>query len=147
MQQHPKPGMSESQHYIDPAAPGASAPHFGANRASGAHSSARRPPQEPAPTVAFPLPELNAGSLPAEIGLEKLQDVELDVTIELGRAEMELADVARLQPGMVVPLDALVGDLVDVMVNGRLIARGEVVVVDDYFCVRVVELIDNREAA
>jgi flagellar motor switch protein FliN/FliY len=90
---------------------------------------------------------LNASAATAEIGLEKLQDVELDVTIELGRAEMELADVARLQPGMVVPLDALVGDLVDVMVNGRLIARGEVVVVDDYFCVRVVELIGNREAA
>jgi flagellar motor switch protein FliN/FliY len=60
---------------------------------------------------------------------------------------MALADVARLQPGMVVPLDALVGDPVDVIVNGRLIARGEVVVVDDNFCVRVVELIGIKEAA
>src|SRR5262245_30695637 len=104
MPQHPKPGMPESQHYIDPPAPGASAPHFAASRAAG-QRGVSRPRQESSPTVAFPLPELNANAGHGEIGLEKLQDVELDVTIELGRTEMALADVARLQPGMVVPLD------------------------------------------
>jgi flagellar motor switch protein FliN len=72
---------------------------------------------------------------------DALDDVELDLTIELGRTEMALEDVAQLRSGSVVLLDKLAGDPVDVVVNGRLIARGEVVVVDQRFCVRVTELV------
>ena len=54
---------------------------------------------------------------------------------------MYLEDVLRLRKGSVVPLDKLAGDPVDVYVNGRLIARGEVLVLNDNFCVRVAELI------
>lgn len=77
--------------------------------------------------------------------LELLRDVELDVKIELGRAEMPLEDVLRLRKGSVVPLDKLAGDPVDVYVNGRLIARGEVLVLNDNFCVRVAELLTGEE--
>jgi flagellar motor switch protein FliN/FliY len=77
---------------------------------------------------------------------EKLRDVELDLSIELGRAEMPLADVMALEPGVVVPLDKRAGDPVDIVVNGRLVARGEVVVVENKFCVRVVELVGARQA-
>ncbi len=73
--------------------------------------------------------------------LELIRDVELDLKIELGRTHMYLEDILRLRKGSVVPLDKLAGDPVDIFVNGRLIARGEVLVLNDNFCVRVAELI------
>jgi flagellar motor switch protein FliN/FliY len=73
--------------------------------------------------------------------LDLISDVELDLKIELGRTQMYLEDVLKLRRGSVVPLDKLAGDPVDIFVNGRLIARGEVLVMNDNFCVRVAELI------
>ena len=73
--------------------------------------------------------------------LDLIRDVELDLKIELGRTQMYLEDVLKLRRGSVVPLDKLAGDPVDIYVNGRLIARGEVLVMNDNFCVRVAELI------
>ena len=78
--------------------------------------------------------------------LELLRDVELDLKIELGRTRMELEDVLQLRKGAVVTLDKLAGDPVDVYVNGRLIARGEVLVLNDNFCVRVTELMVGESA-
>ena len=77
--------------------------------------------------------------------LALLSDVELDVKIELGRSQMHLEDVLRLKRGSVVALDKLAGDPVDIYVNGRLIARGEVLVLNDNFCVRVAELLTGEE--
>ncbi|NNJ27657.1 flagellar motor switch protein FliN [Alienimonas chondri] len=74
-------------------------------------------------------------------GLGTLDDVELDLRIELGRAEMSLEDVVGLRDGSVVTLDKLAGDPVDILVNGRLVARGEVLVLNDNFCVRVAEIL------
>ena len=79
--------------------------------------------------------------------IELLRDVELDLKIELGRTHMYLEDVLKLRRGSVVPLDKLAGDPVDIYVNGRLIARGEVLVLNDNFCVRVAELLAGEEAA
>ena len=73
--------------------------------------------------------------------LALIRDVELDVKIELGRTQMFLDDVLKLHKGSVVALDKLAGDPVDIFVNGRLIARGEVLVLNDNFCVRVAELV------
>jgi flagellar motor switch protein FliN/FliY len=73
--------------------------------------------------------------------LDLIRDVELDVSIELGRTQMYLEDVLKLRRGAVVTLDKLAGDPVDVFVNGRLVARGEVLVLNDNFCVRVAELV------
>jgi len=73
--------------------------------------------------------------------LDLISDVQLDLKIELGRTHMYLEDVLKLRRGAVVPLDKLAGDPVDIHVNGRLIARGEVLVLNDNFCVRVAELI------
>jgi flagellar motor switch protein FliN/FliY len=75
--------------------------------------------------------------------LDLLNDVELDLKIELGRTNMYLEDVLKLRKGAVVPLDKLAGDPVDIYVNGRLIARGEVLVLNDNFCVRVAELVTS----
>ncbi len=76
--------------------------------------------------------------------LDLLMDVMLQVVVELGRTRMPLRQVLDLQQGSVVELDRLAGDAVDVYVNERLIARGEVVVVDDKFGVRITELVINK---
>jgi len=78
--------------------------------------------------------------------LELMRDVQLDMSIELGRTHMQLEDVLRLKQGTVVPLDKLAGDPADIYVNGRLVARGEVLVLNDNFCVRVAELIVGESA-
>lgn len=80
-----------------------------------------------------------------EGGIDMLGDVDLDVAIELGRTEMLVEDVLKLGPGAVVELDKLAGDPVDVFVNGRLVARGEVLVLNDNFCIRVSEIVANLE--
>jgi flagellar motor switch protein FliN/FliY len=73
--------------------------------------------------------------------IELLRDVDLNVKIELGRSRMLVEDVLKLGEGSVVELDKLAGDPVDVFVNERLIARGEVLVLNDNFCVRINEIV------
>lgn len=101
------------------------------------------PPQEVPPGMApFRWEELSVVPADAESAtLDLIRDVELDVSIELGRTRMYLEDVLKLRRGAVVTLDKLAGDPVDVYVNGRLVARGEVLVLNDNFCVRVAELV------
>lgn len=75
------------------------------------------------------------------LSLGALDEVELDLHVELGRAELLIDEVLSLQEGAVVPLDKLAGDPVDIVVNGRLLARGEVLVLNDNFCVRIGEIL------
>ncbi|MCA9244727.1 MAG: flagellar motor switch protein FliN [Phycisphaerales bacterium] len=70
-----------------------------------------------------------------------LDDVELDVRIELGRTDMYIEDVLRLGEGSVVQLDKNAGDPVDIYVNDRLVARGEVLVLNENFCVRINDIL------
>ena len=94
---------------------------------------------EPAPfTLGEITPEAEAEE---RAPVDLLGEVELDLRIELGRTQMRLDEVLQLRGGSVVALDKLAGDPVDVYVNGRLIARGEVLVMNDNFCVRVTELV------
>ena len=112
-------------------------------QAEQALASVDAPPDGPPPGVAaFRFQELAGAPASSETTtLDLIRDVELDLKIELGRTHMYLEDVLRLRKGSVVPLDKLAGDPVDIYVNGRLIARGEVLVLNDNFCVRVAELI------
>ncbi|TWU57438.1 Flagellar motor switch protein FliN [Rubripirellula reticaptiva] len=90
----------------------------------------------------FSFNDLAADSSPAERApIELLGEVEMDLRIELGRTQMRLEEVLQLRSGSVVALDKLAGDPVDIFVNGRLIARGEVLVMNDNFCIRVTELV------
>ena len=73
--------------------------------------------------------------------IELLSDVNLNVKIELGRTRLLVEDVLKLSEGAVVELDKLAGDPVDVFVNDRLVARGEVLVLNDNFCVRINEIL------
>jgi flagellar motor switch protein FliN/FliY len=96
-------------------------------------------------TAAVDLPDFAGGNGKATtLELDKLQmleDVQLQVRIELGRTRMLVQDVLRLDQGSVVELDKLAGDPVDIYVNERLVARGEVLVLNDNFCVRVNEIV------
>ncbi len=73
--------------------------------------------------------------------LDDLSDLELDISIELGRAQMTIEDVTKLREGSVVSLDKFAGDPVDIVANGRLVARGELIVVGGKFGVRLSEVL------
>jgi flagellar motor switch protein FliN/FliY len=90
----------------------------------------------------FKLPNFQQVMADAQVSsIDLLRDVELNVKIELGRSRMLVEDVLKLAEGSVVELDKLAGDPVDVFVNDRLVARGEVLVLNDNFCVRVNEIV------
>ncbi len=98
--------------------------------------------QQPPPTEGFDLPNFQQVMQEAQVSsIDLLRDVELQVKIELGRSLMLVEDVLKLTEGSVVELDKLAGDPVDVFVNDRLVARGEVLVLNDNFCVRVNEIV------
>ncbi len=79
--------------------------------------------------------------------LELLYDVDLNVRIELGRTKMMVEDILKLHEGSVVTFDKDAGAQVDIMVNDRLVAHGEVLVLNDLFCVRVTEVLSNKDRA
>jgi flagellar motor switch protein FliN/FliY len=110
---------------------------------TGAEQAAQKVTQAMNQATAPEIPDLSQG-VPANgvesIGL--LEDVQLQVRIELGRTRMLVEDVLRLGSGAVVELDKAAGDPVDIYVNGRRIARGEVLVLNENFCVRVSEIVD-----
>jgi flagellar motor switch protein FliN/FliY len=108
------------------------------------------PAAAPAPAVAehefSPLPAPagpTVGAVRAVAGgpIELLHEVEMGVTVELGRTRMLVRDILDLSPGSVVELDRAAGAPIDVLVNGTLIARGEVVVIDEEFGIRITEVI------
>jgi flagellar motor switch protein FliN len=96
-----------------------------------------------APTAPAPQPGRTAGR---RQGIELLHGVVMEVTVEIGRTRMSVRDLLELSPGAVLELDRAAGSPADLLVNGRLIARGEVVVVDEDFGLRVTEIITNAEA-
>jgi flagellar motor switch protein FliN/FliY len=73
--------------------------------------------------------------------LDLLMNVPLEVTAELGTCKMSVAEILKIGAGSIVELDRLAGGPVDLLVNDKLVARGEVVAVDDNFGVRVTELV------
>ena len=82
-----------------------------------------------------------AGSVMRGGGLDMLHDVEMEVSAELGRTRMSVRELLSLSPGAIVELDRAAGSPADLLVNGRLIARGEVVVVDENFGIRITEIV------
>jgi len=106
-------------------------------------------PEPPAPQPAlFPSLDPRApGAAPQEqapIGL--LANVEMEVAVHLGQARRSIRDILSMGPGSVVELDKLAGESVDILVNNRLVAKGEIVVIGENFGVRITELIHNMGA-
>ncbi len=88
---------------------------------------------------------VGAGESAGPRKLDLLLDVPLDLSVELGRARMSIQDLLNLSPGSVIELDKVAGEPLDFMVNGRLVARGEAVVVNDKFGVRITDIISPSE--
>lgn len=78
-------------------------------------------------------------------GMEMVRDIPLEITVELGRVKMLVKDVLELGTGSIVEIDKAAGEPVDVLVNGLKVARGEVVVIEDNFGVRITEVINPNE--
>jgi len=110
-------------------------------------------PEAHAPTLggntglSGPFGEMPARSsdLQPQRGLEMILDIPLDVTVELGRVRMLIRDVLELSTGSVIELDRVAGEPVDLLVNGRLVAKGEVVVIEDNFGIRITEIVSPAE--
>ncbi|BDU50116.1 flagellar motor switch phosphatase FliY [Haliovirga abyssi] len=81
--------------------------------------------------------------MPSNIDL--IMDVPLQVTVELGRTKMQIKEILDLGPGSIVELDKLAGEPLNILVNGKLIAKGEVVVIDESFGVRVIDIVSKME--
>jgi flagellar motor switch protein FliN len=120
------------------------------NQAERALRSIETPSEEGLPPGVEPFMLEPFGGAPASsemATIDVIRDVELNVRIELGRTQLQIEDVLKLHRGSVVPLDKLAGDPVDIYVNDRLVARGEILVLNDNFCVRVTELVAERAIA
>ena len=94
-------------------------------------------------TVSAPA-EAGAGDGPPE--LERLYDVPVELAVEIGRTQMTIRETLALGPGSIVTLNRLAGEPVDLLVNGKPIARGEVVVIDEEFGLRVTEVVATESA-
>ena len=103
-------------------------------------------PQVPVQAVQFsPLVPGPLAGVDGNIGL--ILDVPLQVTVELGRTKKLIREILELSPGSVLELDKLAGEPVDVLVNGKLLAKGEVVVIDENFGVRITDIVSPIERA
>ena len=105
---------------------------------------------DPSPQAVQEFEEFDQPSRPGETAAEPsaidlVLDIPVDVAVELGRTKKLIREVLAMVPGSVVELDRQAGEPVDVMVNGRLLARGEVVVIDENFGVRISEVISRPE--
>jgi flagellar motor switch protein FliN len=76
--------------------------------------------------------------------LKRLHDVPVELAVEIGRTTMTIRETLELAPGAIVSLNRLAGEPVDLLVNGRPLARGEVVVIDEEFGLRITEILDRR---
>lgn len=119
----------------------AAAPPSAAHAVSPAAPSAPQAPQATVQPVAFAPLSPAAAPVAASPNLERILDIPLRVTVELGAARLKVKNVLDLAKGSIVELDKLSGENVDLLVNGRLMAKGEVVVINENFGVRITEIL------
>ena len=111
-------------------------------------------PQMGAPQMGMGMPNINiqpasftpfatdVNAMQSQENIALIKDVPLEVTVELGRTSKAISDILDFAPGTIIELDKIAGEPVDVLVNGKLVAKGEVVVIEENFGVRVTEIIN-----
>jgi flagellar motor switch protein FliN/FliY len=110
---------------------------------AGPGGAAEAPPATPERTAR---PNGTARRTPAgTVDLDFLLDISLSVTAEIGRTKLLVSDLLQLNQGSLIPLDKQVGESLDILVNGKLMARGEVVTVNEMFAIRLTEIIGPKE--
>ncbi|HEV3047657.1 MAG TPA: flagellar motor switch protein FliN [Solirubrobacteraceae bacterium] len=93
----------------------------------------------------FEQPAATGGSLPGgDVDLSRLSDIPMELSVEIGRTHMTVGETLDLRVGSVVALERLAGETADLLVNGTAIARGEVVVIDEQYGLRITEILDGH---
>lgn len=102
---------------------------------------------EPGASASAPFQPFDTGAAAEALprGMDRLLDIPLEATVELGRTRMLIRDVLELAAGSIVELERVAGEPVDLLVNGRLVAKGEVVVIDDNFGIRITEIVSPAD--
>lgn len=98
--------------------------------------------------TATPDASKGAATAPSKVTAENLrvlENVEVQMTVEVGNTEIKIRDLLRLNEGAVIELDRLAGDPLDILVNGTMIAKGEIVMVGERFGVRFTEIVDPEK--
>jgi flagellar motor switch protein FliN len=105
-----------------------------------------QPEAEAVDYVPFEATVTPADGVPPEVAddLERLRDVPVELAVEIGRTRMTIGETLALGPGSIITLNRLAGEPVDLLVNGKPIARGEVVVIDEEFGLRVTDVVTGR---
>lgn len=159
MAHKPRPIQHEIHEYLatqtrDAGPHGHGAPPLGApgldalmDQAEQALAEAEREEGSQSQVQPFQLRNFVAGTASIDAAADLNREVDLDLKIELGRTRLTLEEATGLSKGAMLVLDKLAGDPVDVLADGRLIARGQVLVLNDKFCVRVTELLDQADFA
>ncbi|CQR56467.1 flagellar motor switch phosphatase FliY [Paenibacillus riograndensis] len=145
----PYPGMPEGGYYYPPAGmPAYGMPPYGMPPQGVPYQQA--PPQQPAPNRNVNVQPVQFANLSSgafgnidENNLNLLMDIPLRVTVELGRTQKQIKDILEMSQGSIIELDKLAGEPVDILVNNKLIAKGEVVVIDENFGVRVTDIVSQ----
>jgi len=138
--QQPQPQKQQQQRQQ----PAAQQPQQGAAAASSGNRKVQRDEEVAVQSAQFPdFDEDSAQPLPQN--MELIKDVPLQVTVRLGKSKMKIKDILELGEGSIVELDKLAGEPVDLLVNGKLVAKGEVVVIDESFGFRVKDIISPME--
>jgi flagellar motor switch protein FliN len=92
----------------------------------------------------FEQPAQSENGSAAEVDLSRLSDIPMELSVEIGRTHMTVGETLDLSVGSVVTLERLAGETADLLVNGSAIARGEVVVIDEQYGLRITEILDGR---
>ncbi|MNO39585.1 Flagellar motor switch protein FliN [compost metagenome] len=145
----PYPGMPESGYYYPPAGmPAYGMPPYGMPPQGVPYQQS--PPQQPVPNRNVNVQPVQFANLSSgafgnidENNLNLLMDIPLRVTVELGRTQKQIKDILEMSQGSIIELDKLAGEPVDILVNNKLIAKGEVVVIDENFGVRVTDIVSQ----
>ncbi|QQZ60333.1 flagellar motor switch phosphatase FliY [Paenibacillus sonchi] len=145
----PYPGVPEGGYYYPPAGmPAYGMPPYGMPPQGVPYQQA--PPQQPAPNRNVNVQPVQFANLSSgafgnidENNLNLLMDIPLRVTVELGRTQKQIKDILEMSQGSIIELDKLAGEPVDILVNNKLIAKGEVVVIDENFGVRVTDIVSQ----
>lgn len=111
----------------------------------GKSASAAPPSVAPAAFADFSAPAGAAASAGAGNDINMILDIPVQLTVELGRTKIPIRNILQLAQGSVVELDTMAGEPMDVLVNGFLIAQGEVVVVNDRFGIRLTDIVTPSE--
>jgi flagellar motor switch protein FliN len=104
------------------------------------------PQPEAVDYVPFEATVATEDGIPADVAgdLERLRDVPVELAVEIGRTRMTIGETLALGPGSIITLNRLAGEPVDLLVNGKPIARGEVVVIDEEFGLRITDVVSSR---